>query len=117
MKISKTQAEILEKAKNTIEILRKYKNFTDFFDNSRNEQITFSTAASYNCAWNSSELWRAKDPKRWAEMEKDYIDAVNEQIIIVAAKTESVHALERAGLIKILEEAKCNGGYETIKIL
>lgn len=30
MKISKTQAEILEKAKKTIAILREYKDYTDF---------------------------------------------------------------------------------------
>lgn len=30
MKISKTQSAILEKVKRTIEVLSKYKNFTDF---------------------------------------------------------------------------------------
>ena len=51
MKISKTQSAILEKVKRTIEVLSKYKNFTDFFDNSpRNEQSTFTVAATCNGA-------------------------------------------------------------------
>ena len=50
-------------------------------------------------------------------MEKTYNDAVNEHIIIVYAKTESVEALQRAGLIEIIEEAKYNGGYEKVKII
>lgn len=118
MKISKTQSAILEKVKRTIEVLSKYKNFTDFFDNSpRNEQSTFPVAATCNGAWNSSEIWRTKDLEQWAKLESDYLAAVNEHIIIVYAKTESVKALERAGLIEIIKEAKHNGGFETIKVL
>lgn len=118
MKISKTQAGILEEAKRTIAILREYKDYTDFFDNcDRNRQGTFTTASCCNGAWNSSEIWKTKDPNKWARMEKAYYDAVNEQIIIVFAKTESINALERAGLIKVVKAAKFKGDAETIKIL
>lgn len=118
MKISKTQLTILENAKQTIAVLREYKDFTDFFDNcERNRQGTFRTAAYCNGAWNSSEIWKTKDPTEWARMEKAYCDAVNEQIIIVFAKTESINALERAGLIKVVKAAKFKGDAETIKIL
>lgn len=50
-------------------------------------------------------------------MEKAYYAAVNEQIIIVFAKTESINALERAGLIKVIKAAQFKGDAETIKIL
>lgn len=57
MKISKTQAEILEKAKKTIAILREYKDYTDFFNNCEaNKQNTFTTASRCNGAWNNSEI-------------------------------------------------------------
>lgn len=118
MKITKTQAQILEEAKHTIAVLREYKDFSDFFDNCEwGRQMTFSVAKSCNNAWNSAEKWKMKNPKEWARMENDYYDAVNEQIIIVFAKTESINALEKAGLIKIIEAAQYRGGAEKIKIL
>ena len=118
MKISKTQAGILEKSKNVIKILREYKNFADFFDNCPyGRQNTYTTAASCNGAYDSSEKYKAKDPERWAEMEKQYNEVINEQIIIVFAKTESLAALERAGLIKVVKAAIVKGGAEKIKIL
>lgn len=118
MKISKTQSEILERAKKTIEILRQYKNFEDFFTNCPwGAQSTYSVMTSYNCAWRNVEKWKTERAEEWARMESDYNAAVNEQIIIVMAKTESVLALERAGLIKIIEAAQFKGDAETIKIL
>lgn len=118
MKISKTQAEILEKAKKTIAILREYKDYTDFFNNCEaNKQNTFTTASRCNGAWNNSEIWKTKSPNEWARMEKAYYAAVNEQIIIVFAKTESINALERTGLIKVIKAAQFKGDAETIKIL
>lgn len=118
MKISKTQSEILERAKKTIEVLRKYKDFEDFFTNCPwGEQTTFPVITSFNCAWRNVEKWKTERAGEWASMESDYNAAINEQKIIVYAKTESVKALERAGLIEIVEEAEFNGGFETIKIL
>lgn len=117
MKITKTQAKILAEAKQTIAVLSKYKNHADFFDNSKGEQGTFTTAWGCNGACNSAAKYRANFPEAWARMEKAYNDAVNEHIIIVFAKTESVEALQRAGLIEIIEAAKHSGGAEKIKIL
>ena len=118
MKISKTQAKILENSKRIIKILQEYKNFADFFDNCPPcRQNVYTTAGFCNGAYNSSEKYKAKDPKQWAEMEKEYNDVINEQIIIVFAKTESLAALERVGLIKVVETAVVKGGAEKIKIL
>lgn len=118
MKISKTQEQILQTAKKEIAYLREFANFEDFFVNGEiGKGNTFSCAAHFNCAWRSPEKWRTENPDGWARMEKAYNDAVNEQIIIVFAKTESIKALERAGLARIIEEAGYKGGAETIKIL
>ena len=117
MKITKTQEKILTDAKKTIDVLKKYKNHTDFFNNSRNEQTTFTTAYYCNRAYNTAEKYQINNPEQWAKMEKNFNDAVNEQIIFVFAKTESVEALQRAGLIQIIEPAKFKGDAETIKIL
>ena len=117
MKLTKTQEKIITELKKTIAVLSKYNNFSDFFNNSKGEQHIFTTAQHCNGAYNSTEKYQAKAPSEWAKMEKTYNDAVNEHIIIVYAKTESVEALQRAGLIEIIEEAKYNGGYEKVKII
>ena len=70
MKITKTQEKILTDAKKTIDVLKKYKNHADFFNNSRNEQTTFTTAYYCNSAYNTAEKYQINNPEQWAKMEK-----------------------------------------------
>lgn len=118
MKISKTQTRILEDSKRIINVLREYKDFTDFFNNCpASKQCMLTTAAFCSGLYNSSEKYKAIFPERWREMEKAYNEAIYEQIVLVFAKTESITALARAGLIKIIEAAKVKGDADRIKIL
>ena len=117
MKISKTQEQILQEAKSAIAYLREFSGYEDFFVNGAvGRQNVVPCAVSFNCAWRSPERWRTERPDEWARMEKAFTDAVNEQIVQICAKTESVKALERAGLVRIIKKAGI-GGAETVQIL
>lgn len=117
MKLSKTQKNIMDKLNKTLSVLDKYETFEEFFDNSKCEQNTFTTAFNCNYKYNSSEKYAAQDPERFNEMRKDFYRAKNEQTLIVFAKTESINALERNGFLKIIEAAEYNGGAEIVKVL
>lgn len=117
MKLSKTQQKLIDEAKRDIAVMSKYKDFADFFEHSKFEQNYMTTAAHCNGAYNSVEKYMQKDIDRWRRMEASYKKAVEEHIIIVFAKTETIDALERAGAIKIIKRADYKGAAETIKIL
>lgn len=117
MRLSETQQKVYENAKHTLEIVKKYDTYEEFFDNSKSEQNTFTTACHCNFRYNSSEKYKAIDPEQWENMKKGFYEAKNNNIIIVFAKTETVKALENAGLIQIVEPAKYKGSAETIKVL
>lgn len=117
MKLSKAQQWVLDVAKHEIAVMSKYKNFADFFDNSVCEQNYLRTAAHCNGAWNSSQKWIQNDIVEWKRMEQVYNAAVNEHIIEVFAKNETIDALERAGAIVVIKRARASWDTDTIKIL
>lgn len=117
MKLSKTQQNVLEQLRKTIEVVSKYATHEDFFDNSKNEQSTFTTALHCNGAYNSSEKYKEKDAAEFARMAENFYRAKNEHITIVFAKTETINALEKAGYVKVIKHATYRGGAETVKVL
>lgn len=116
-KLSVTQQKLYNKVKSTIAVIEKYETHEDFFNNSKYEQNTFTTAEHCNSYYNSSEKYKKEDPKAWERMEEDFYKAKNEHITIVFAKTETVLALEKAGLIEIIKKADYENDAEVIKLL
>ena len=116
-KLSKTQQELMNKLTNVIKVIRKYDNYEDFFDNSKYEQSTFKTAIHCNACYNNSEKYKSRDLEDWEENRKAYELCKTDAILITFAKTETLKALEKYGLIKIIKEAEYNGGAEIVKVL
>lgn len=117
MKLSNTQRKIYEEVTATLAILKKYSTFEEFFDNSKYEQSTFTTAYNCNNKCNSSEKYQTFDAENWERMKKKFYTARDENIIMVLAKTETVNALVKAGLIEIVKPAPYRGCAETIKVI
>lgn len=117
MKLSITQKKLYDKLVSTVKVLEKYQSYEDFFDNSKDEQNTFTTAYHCNSYYNSSERYQQNDPQVWEEKKQSFYKARDEHILIVFAKTETLKALEKVGLIEIIEHAKHKGGCETVKII
>ena len=117
MKLSKTQKNIMDKLNKTLSVIDKYETFEDFFDNSKCEQNTFTTALHCNAKYNSSEKYAAQDPEKFNKMREDFYKAKNERTLIVFAKTETINALAKNGLLEVVEAAKYNGGAEIVKVL
>lgn len=117
MKLSKTQKNIMDKLNNVLSVIDKYDTFEEFFDNSINEQNTFRTAYDCNSAYNSSEKYKTKDPLKFERIKENFYKAKNERILMVFAKTETINALVKYGLLEIVKEADYNGGAETVRIL
>lgn len=116
-KLTPTQTRILNDLTNTLEVIRKYNDFADFFDHSENEQNHFATAFRCNSDYSSSEKYQTKDPETWRRMKEAFEAARNNSIISVLAKTETVNALEAAGKIQVIEHPRYKGGMETVKVL
>ena len=116
-KLSPTQIRTLDRLTHTLEVIRKYNDFADFFDNSINEQSQFPTASRCNIYFNSSEKYKNQAPNEWDELCKAFEKAKNDSILIVYAKTETIKALEKAGKIQIVEAAQYKGDAETVKVL
>jgi hypothetical protein len=67
--------------------------------------------------YNSSEKYKALDPSGWERLTNAFNEIKFNNTLLVYAKTETVKAIERAGLIQIVIEANDNFGYELIKVL
>lgn len=117
MKLSQTQQKVLEKLQNTCRVCKKYETFEDFFDNSKYEQITFTTASYCNDAYNSSKKYKEKDSVRFEEMRKDFEACKNENILITFARTDTILKLQKLGYIKIIRSASYEGGAELVKVI
>ena len=118
MKLSKTQQEILDNAKRTIDVLRKYETFEDFYDNSYYEQFTFATGVNYNKAFRTSELAKQKYTiEEWEEKRKEFELCKKESILLIKGKKESIEKLEKLGFLKIIVKATWSGDCELVKIL
>jgi hypothetical protein len=118
-KLSKAQQQVLDDLNNTINVLRNYKNFEDFYDNSPfGEQDTFTCGASCNSRFRTSELAKINGGvEKWEKDRKDFENCKNNGILIVFAKTETIKALEKKGAIKIIKEAEFKGSCEIVQVL
>ena len=116
MKLSKAQKSVMDEMNNTLAVIDKYNTFEEFFDNSKNEQNTLTTAWNCNAAYNSSEKYEKQNPDKFNEMRKAFYRAKNERILLVFAKTETLNVLERYGLLEVVEHAKYKGGAERVKV-
>lgn len=117
MKLSKTQQRVYDEAKRTIEVIKKYETFEEFFDNSRGEQNQLKTAWGCNNLYNSSEKYKARKPEGWREIAESFYRIKNDSVLLVRAKTETINALVNAGLFEIVEAARYEGGCELVKVL
>lgn len=118
MKLTKTQQELFDKAKRTIDVFRKYKTYEEFFDNSKYEQGYMSTGANLNSAYRTSELAKQRYTKEeWEENRLNFEKCKNEGILLINSKTESIEKLEKLGLIKIIKKATWSKGSDLIQVL
>lgn len=117
MKLSKTQQNLMNELNNVLAVVDKYETHEEFFDNSKDEQRTLTTAFNLNDDWNSSEKFKAKDLEGFNEMSERFYNAKNKRILIVYAKTETVKALERNGLVEVVRPPYCKGAPELVKVL
>ena len=116
MQATKTQKRCYEELVNSIKVLKKYKSFEEFFEKSIREQNYLTTAFDCNLFYNSVEKYKSRDLEGWQRMEKLFKKATEENIIKVFAKTETIEALERLGMIEIIERANIKGGRELVKV-
>jgi hypothetical protein len=116
-KLSNAQQKILNELTNTILVVRKYNTFEDFFDNSKYEQETFTTASYCNDLYNSAEKYKQQDLEKFEKMRTNFELCKNEAILITYAKTETINALVKLELIEVIEHAKFKGGAELVKVL
>lgn len=107
-KLSPTQAKLLEKLTRDLATIKKYSDYEDFFNNSAYEQNILTTAAHCNSLYNTKEKIMSREFKCWEDGKLNYSDAVNENALIVYAKTETINALERAGCIQIIKKLVSN---------
>ncbi len=117
MKLSNAQKKLYDRLTSTLAVFDKYATHEEFFDNSKGEQNTLTTAWHCNSLYDSSEKFQQREPEVWEKMRQNFYKAKNERIIIARAKTETMNALVRAGLIEIIEPAKYNGGPETVRVI
>lgn len=117
MKLSKTQQRVYDELTSALAVIKKYATHEEFFINSKGEQNKLTTAFHCNCYFNSPEKYQNEDPDGWKRLQSNYYRAKNENILTIYAKTETVKALEKAGLIEIIEEAKYKGCSELVKVL
>ena len=115
--LTKTQQELLNKIENVINVLKKYNGFDEFYNNSKNEQHTFTTGWDCNYMYNTAEKLKQKDLEYYLKQKEDYENCVNNNIVLVFAKTETINKLVKLGYIEVVIPAKYRGGAEWVKLL
>jgi hypothetical protein len=121
MRLSKAQHRVYENAVQTIKIAKKYGTYSNAYDNEKaGEQSNYTVGCYCNFDWDTQEkvLSHGEEGiRKWNENESYFNQIRDEQTLILFAKTETILALEKAGLIKIVESAQYKGGCETVKVL
>lgn len=117
IKLSKTQKDLLLDIRKVIDVLSKYDSFEDFFTNSKHEQCTYTTAHNCNGLYNSVEKYQSKDKERFEEMKKNYYEVVNNQIVLIFAKDETVNKLVQLGYLQNIKLPQYKGGGQLVKLI
>lgn len=109
MKLTKTQQELMDEAKERIDTARKYKNFEDYFNNEE--------AHRFNKLYNTPEKFRTNAPSGWKRFEQRW-KREKQAVIDIRCNSKTMKKLESLGLIQIIYDSTgdCQG-LDTIKVL